>query len=426
MPVSDGDTRGDNLWLLRTSAVLLLVLLPFSGYVTSLPFIQSEWSLSNSQAGTVFSLYLVGFALSALVLVPMADRANPRRLMLAGVSLMVGGNLLFPLVARDIWTGSLLRFLVGAGNVVVYVLGIRLVSQRFTGRKRGTAVAVFVGTGYAGTTGSYTLMGILLNLTSSWRMAYFVASLASTASLALMLATFEKEPPRPGPSDTPARAIDQDVRRWRGPDFSIVRSRPVVLVIIAYALHTAELYLARLWLPLLLGAALVEHGRSAAEATSRAATLSGLMFMTGIVGVLGGGFLSDRVGRSSGAMLIFSSSGALSFLIGWLVGAPLAALLAVGFAYGFVTAADSAVYSTAAVELSPPGRIASVQAVQTFVGFAAGAVIPVIAGSILDLVESPAAWGAAFSFSGGLAIAGVIALSRLRRLMRAAPVAAND
>ena len=34
---------------------------------------------------------------------------------------------------------------------------------------------------------------------------------------------------------------------------SALRDRRIALVIAAYALHTAELYLARLWLPLLLG-----------------------------------------------------------------------------------------------------------------------------------------------------------------------------
>ena len=36
-----------------------------------------------------------------------------------------------------------------------------------------------------------------------------------------------------------------------------LRDRRLVLVIMAYALHTAELFVARLWLPLLFGAALM-------------------------------------------------------------------------------------------------------------------------------------------------------------------------
>ena len=161
-----------------------------------------------------------------------------------------------------------------------------------------------------------------------------------------------------------------------------------MLVIAAYALHTAELYLARLWLPLLLGASLVRSGYDAEGAVSLAAALAGFMFMTGIGSVLAGGWLSDRLGRPTAAALIFSASGACSFAAGGLVGLPPACLVALGFVYGFVTAADSAIYSTAVTELAPRGRVGSTQAVQSFVGFGVGAAAPVLAGSILDASDS--------------------------------------
>ena len=94
------------------------------------------------------------------------------------------------------------------------------------------------------------------------------------------------------------------------------------VVIAAYALHTAELYLARLWLPLLLGASLVRSGYDAEGAVSLAAALAGFMSMTGIGSVLAGGWLSDRLGRPAAAALIFSASGACSFAAGGLVGLP--------------------------------------------------------------------------------------------------------
>ena len=197
---------------------------------------------------------------------------------------------------------------------------------------------------------------------------------------------------------------------------SVLRDRRLVLVIAAYALHTAELYLARLWLPLRLGASLVRSGYDAGEAVSLAAALAGSMFMTGIGSVLAGGWLSDRLGRPTAAALIFSASGACSFAAGWLVGLPPAYLIGLGFVYGFVTAADSAIYSTAVTELAPRGRVGSTQAVQSFVGFGVGAAAPVLAGSILDASGSTMAWGLVFSFNGALAVIGVVFLVWLRRL----------
>jgi MFS family permease len=145
------------------------------------------------------------------------------------------------------------------------------------------------------------------------------------------------------------------------------------------------------------------------------------MFMTGIAGAFVGGALSDRWGRSGGAALIFSLSGACAFALGWTRGSP---LIALGFAYGFLTAADSAIYLTAVTELAPARQRGSAQALQSLAGFGLGALSPIVAGAILDTATSPSAWGLAFSFNGALAVAGVIALLMLRRLPEAARMTA--
>ena len=103
-------------------------------------------------------------------------------------------------------------------------------------------------------------------------------------------------------------------------------------------------------------------------------------------------------------------------MAGWLLGLPPGFLVGLGFVYGFLTAADSAIYSTAVTELSPRNLIGSTQAIQSFVGFSIGALAPVAAGFILDLVESSAGWGLAFSFNETLAVVGVLCLLWLRRL----------
>ena len=289
-------------------------------------------------------------------------------------------------------------------------------SLRFAGGKRGTAVGVFVSAGYVGTTVSYVFMGQLLSITPAWQTAYFITALVGLVSIAPALLAAR------GRSDEETGAAPVDRAGW-WLDFSILRDRSVTLVILAYALHTAELYLARLWLPLLLGAMLIRGGTPPVEAAALAATWAGFMFMTGVGGVLVGGLVSDYAGRTVGAICIFAVSGACSFATGWLVGAPPAALIAIGFLYGFATAADSAIYSTAVTELSPRGRIGSSQAVQAFIGFTMGAIAPVAAGSILDVAKGSAGWGLAFSLNGALAVVGVVLLLALRRMPAAARMA---
>jgi len=394
------------------------MLLPFSSYMAALPLILEEWGMSKTQGGVVFSAYLVGYAATSLLLIPLVDRLSPRYMLIAGVIVAVVSNLLFSLMAHDMWTGALLRLFMGAGHVAVYIPGIQLVSRRYSGGKRGRAVGFFVSAGYVGTTVSYVFMGLLLNSAPSWQTAYFITALVGFAGvpLAVFLARGDKTRPI---------QISETARTTRRLSLNILRDRSIALIILAYALHTAELYLARLWLPLLLGAALIQSGREPLEAATLAATLSGFMFMTGIAGVFIGGLISDYLGRSMSGAIIFAVSGACSFAAGWLVGMPLPFLIVVGFVYGFATATDSAIYLTAITELSPSGRIGSAQATQAFVGFTLGAIAPIVAGSILDIAGSSNGWGLAFSFNGVLAVIGVLSLLLLRRLPTATRMASG-
>ena len=438
---SDAGTSSwpDIAWLAGLSSALFLILLSSSSYVASLPFIREEWGLNNTQAGLIFSSYLAGYAVSSLLLVPFTDRFNPLSILVFGVVLTASSGLLFPMLAEGLWTACLLRFIYGVGHVCVYITGIRLASHRFARGNRATAVSVFVGSGYAGTTVSYVFMGILLERVDGWEPAFLVTTLPGLASIATAAFLASGRNARmPGVEDDRGNSdgrkngdgrVKGDGRkngnvhgngdvRGNGGWLSLapLRDRRLVLVIMAYALHTAELFLARLWLPLLIGAALMLGGLDSDSAASRAATLSGLMFMTGIFSVLLGGWASDRFGRTRSATLIFTVSGICSFLAGWLVGLPLTYLVVLGFFYGFFTAADSAIYSTAVTELAPRNLVGSAQALQSFFGFVAGTGAPVLAGMILDHAAAQSAWILVFSFNGVLAVAGIACLIWLRRV----------
>ena len=402
----------DIAWLAAMSSSLFLVLLSSSSYVASLPFIRMEWGLNNTQSGVAFSAYLAGYAASSLLIIPFTDRFRPFAIICAGISLTAVSGVLFPLLAEGLWTASALRFLYGVGHVCVYITGIRLVSLRFSERSRGLAVGVFVSSGYAGTTVSYVLMGMLLDLFESWEPAYLATTLPGLAGVAVtLLLAFEKR--------SVASRSERTTTMVGWLSLAPLRDRRLMLVIMAYALHTAELFVARLWLPLLLGAALMLGGVDTEDAASRAATLAGLMFMTGIFAVLLGGWSSDRFGRVRTSAWIFALSGLCSFLAGWLVGLPFTYLVVLGFLYGFFTAADSAIYSTAVTELAPRNLVGSAQALQSFIGFVVGTGAPVVAGSILDLSVGHSAWILVFGFNGVLAAVGIACLLWLRRISAA-------
>lgn len=397
------------------SILFFLAGLTVSQYVASVPFIQVEWGLNGVQASLLFSIYLVGYAISSLIFVPLSDRFPTHMTFLAGILAMCIPNLLFPLLATDFWSGALLRFIAGAGQVLSYTSGIQLVAARFDPRMRTTAVSIFVGLAYGGSTVSYVVMGLLLQSTSDWREAYLLLAGVSSISV-LGTLVFIRIPSLRLTTPPPTSS-----RRTGRLDFSLLGNRPIMLAIAGYAIHTADLYVVRLWLPLLIGALFIRQGMAPSTAAAQASTLAGTMFMLGAVSVMVGGWIADRWGRVQTAVCILLLSAICSGSLGWLIGAPAIFIITVGFLYGFLGAADSAIYSTTLLELAPEGKTGSVQALQSFLGFTAGAAMPVIVGWLIDITPASVKWGSGFTFNGLLSVAAVFCMVSLKKYLTPPP-----
>ncbi|MYC06357.1 MAG: MFS transporter [Chloroflexi bacterium] len=390
-------------WLLAMSTMLFVLLFPFSSYVAALPIIQEEWSLNNTQAGAIFSAYLAGFAVSALVVVPLTDRLGSKRVFVASTSISVVANVLFPLVANDAITASILRALAGLGLVGVYNPGMRIVAERFAHRGRGFAVGTFVTFFYASNSVSLTLTGILLAW-FEWRDAYLIMSAASGASVVMAFLVLRNHK---------SQSVSGSTGRL---DISVLKNKAARIYITGYSLHAAELYIVRVWLPALLAAALIARGEDELNAAVGAATIGGLAMASGAIGPVMGGTMSDRFGRAASASVIFVLSGVCAVAVGWMVGLPLPLIIGVSIVLGWAIAADSAIYSTAVTEVAEPTRLGSTMAVHSFVGFMGGVVGPVLAGAVLDVSPESLKWGLTFSATGLLAIVAIIAMRGMWRL----------
>jgi MFS family permease len=395
----------DAVWLVGISGVMTLVQLPFASYIAALPLIRDEWGLNNTQAGTIYSTFLAGLALAALIVIPLSDRYPPRKLFVASVWGSVITNLLFPLWATNFLTGVLLRFLAGPCLVGVYVPGIRIVSEYFAEGRRGMAVGLFVSAFHFGISISLALMGLLLPH-FGWRTSYLIAALLAFSGVVLAHLLLP-----PGVGELPA------VPRSSG-WLSLVplRSKPLVLMSTSYAFHAWELYVVRVWLPPFLAAVLFARGMEPTQAAALGAGAAALMLVMATPGPVLGGILSDRIGRTMAGVVLLSVSGGISFLIGWMTDASWGALLLFGLVYGFASAADSGVYSTGVTELADPAIMGSAQAFQTFFGYGGAALGPVIFGGVLDLAPQGLSWGLGFATAGLAAVLGVMALLWLKRL----------
>ena len=160
-------------WLAAMCVMLLTALLPFSSYVAALPLIQSEWGIGNTSAGVIFSAYLAGYALSALLVLPLTDRLPTRWVFLTSALVTVVGNLLFPVAAFEPVVATALRFLAGIGLVGIYMPGLRIISQEFPDSGRGAAMGLYVTAFYTANAVSLLATGALMNHLD-WRAAYLI------------------------------------------------------------------------------------------------------------------------------------------------------------------------------------------------------------------------------------------------------------
>ena len=395
---ADGAGAGRIVWLVAMCVMLLMALLPFSSYVAAIPLIQSEWGIGNTSAGVIFSAYLAGYALSALLVLPLTDRLPTRRVFLASASVTVAGNLLFPIAAFDPVVASALRFFAGVGLVGIYMPGLRIISQEFPGSGRGTAMGLYVTAFYTANAVSLLATGALMSH-FDWRTAYLTLSLVSITTVPLVLLLVKN-------------AHDPNSSAGGRLQLSVLSDPRPRKYIIGYSLHAMELYAVRVWLPALLAAALVYRGTDVESAAVTAATVGGIALGVGSVGPVMGGAISDRFGRAASASGIFILSGMCSLAIGWIIAAPWILIVILACVLGWAISADSSIYSTALTESAPPGRLGSTMAVQAFLGFMGGTLGPIFIGGILDIFKGRLAWGVGFS---GIALLSVVAVWFLSR-----------
>ncbi|MCC7104845.1 MAG: MFS transporter [Chloroflexi bacterium] len=394
------------VWLL--SPVLCLVLLPSNVVATALPLLRADWSASATEMGIVLAAYQAGYVASVLLILPATDRIRATRVIAACTGLSALSFLLFPVLARDVWSAAALRVLAGIGLAGVYLPGVRVVADVAGERRRGLAVSIYVSAFYLGAALSLWATGALLPL-GGWQQA--ALELGAIAVVALPLALL---------ADRGATAPPGTAARLK---LGVLRSSSLLRTILAYAGHSFELYVSRGWLAAYLAAILASNGASPVEAASDGGQTAALMAGLGTVGVWLGGWLSDRRGRANTALAIALTSGALSLVFGWLAAAPWSLVVGLGCLYGVMTAADSSIYSTSVTELAPPGQLGSAQAAQAFIGFTATMYAPVAAGAVLDLGGG---FGGAFTMAGLVGLLGATALAPLARRAPAAPARQPD
>ncbi|HEV8475158.1 MAG TPA: MFS transporter [Methylomirabilota bacterium] len=387
-------------------AELLALSLWFSASAV-LPALRSEWQLGDGGSAGLTVAVQLGFIAGTLVsaLGNLPD-VWPPRLLMAGSAVL--GALANGAVA--LWVDSLppalaLRFVTGVAMAGAYPPAMKIMATWFR-EGRGLAIGILVGALTVGSATPWLIRGLT---TLPWRQTLLAASVLALLSTVIVLALV-----REGPHRFPAARFDIRMAT------AVFRVRGPRLACLGYFGHMWELYAMWAW----IGLFLAESAHAAGAGGYAGLDPSAATFAVIAVGALGcwlGGAASDRWGRTAATIVAMAVSGACAATIGLTYGAAPLATLAVALVWGVSVIADSAQFSTAITELSPPAYVGTALTTQTCVGFA----LTTISIWLLPFIVAAVGWRWAFATLAIGPCLGVLAMARLRAAPEALALASG-
>lgn len=336
--------------------------------------------------------FVAGSVVSAATL--LADRLRPARL--AGWCSIAAAAATAALALPGVgYEGAvILRLLVGVSLSGVYPPGIKLAAG-WTTTRRGTAIGALVG----GTTLGSAMPHLLAVVVpaSAWRTLVILASTCAVGGALLFLLYVEE-----GPHQSPSAPFDP---RAIG---EVVRSRGARLASLGYLGHMWELY--AMWSAIgpFWSAASGRYDLSFWVAPAVAFASIG----AGAVGSVLAGRLADAVDRSSITIIAMAISATCAILIGPSLGAPAWVPIVISLVWGAAVVADSAQFSAAVTEFSPPRYVGTAVTVQTATGF----LLTTVTIRLVPVWARTWGWERAFLPLALGPILGIVAMARLRPL----------
>jgi ACS family glucarate transporter-like MFS transporter len=266
--------------------------------------IATDFHLSNVQLGSVFSAFIIGYALFQAPAGWLADRIGPRRIITLGViwwgifTALI--TVLPPGVGGALWLLASIRFLLGAGEAVVYPASNCVVANWIPSTERGLANGfIFMGVGFGAGVTAPLITQIMIHF--GWRAAFWVSATLGIAAGAIWYLIARDSPNRhPWISESEAKEIENGIPRNLSPNPSarlpwsaILTNRNIWMVTFSYFTYGYAAYIFFSWFFIYLSEVRGLNLRQSSYYTM-------LPFLAMAAGSAFGGWLSDRLTKARG------------------------------------------------------------------------------------------------------------------------------
>jgi AAHS family 4-hydroxybenzoate transporter-like MFS transporter len=315
------------------------------------PALAHAWSLERGALGPVFAAGVVGVALGALLIGPLADRYGRKRILISTVLYFAAMSFAIT-QARDLTQLLVLRFLIGLGLGAVIPLAVVLVNE-FAPRRRRAAMVTIMTCGYAMGAASGGLLAAQLVPAFGWQSMFYVGCAVpvllavglwawvpesirlltlrpdSTAEITRLL---QKINPALNFAADTLFVLRREAAETKPGELRVVRlfkegrAATTALIWFCFLMNLIVLNFLNNWLPTLV----MHTGLPQAQAVRAATALQ----FGGLTGVIVMGFLADRFGFFKVLPFSFAVGGVFIALIG-VSGASLIPLVAMIFVAGF-------------------------------------------------------------------------------------------
>lgn len=287
------------------------------------PLLSDDLHLTDTQLGVLGSLFMIVYTLTAPVIAYFADR-SPRQIWVSVCAVLWSIATALTGMAKDFYHIAIARSFIGVGEAGFTSVSPSLAAEGFKPELRARILAIL---GLALPLGSALgyLLGGVIGQKYGWQMAFYILAIPGFL-LALIAFIYIKD----------KRQINAENNKVRPSAYlQFFKSKSFIYLCLAGAMATFTLGGLAAWMPTYFHR---YYGFTVAQAGTH---FGALIIISGLIGTLGGGFLSDFLIKFTKKAYFYTTL--LGYivalplgLLGLLCESPTAALVCFGLAMSFV------------------------------------------------------------------------------------------